>query len=95
MPTEQDAAELRRRAVELYRLAAHLAATPLDELATWSGPETWVSPRAVSLHIQLGIDRARLHAAVDDLRRHAHWLDRQAEAAEASVAAMKLAALGR
>lgn len=87
MPTEQDAADLRRRAAELRRLAAHLAATPIDELMSWAGPDTWVSPRAAELREQLVTDRRRLHDAVDDLRGHAAWLDRQADAAEAAAAA--------
>jgi hypothetical protein len=83
MPSEHDAAELRRRALELRRLAAHLAATPLDDLAAWAGPETWVSPRAAALRDQLTVERARLLNAVDDLRLHARWLEREADALEA------------
>jgi hypothetical protein len=82
MPTDHEAAELRRRAAELRRLASHLAATPLDDLVRWAGPDTWLSPRAAQLRDELAVDRARLASAVDDLARHARWLERRAEAAE-------------
>ena len=49
MSVEPNAAELRRRAAELRRLADHLAATPLAEVAERAGPDTWVSPRADAL----------------------------------------------
>jgi hypothetical protein len=78
MPTDPTAAEHRRRADELRRYAAHLEATPIDEMLRWAGPDTWISPRAEELVAELHADRRRLAAAVDDLRRHAHWLDAQA-----------------
>jgi hypothetical protein len=87
MPIDHEAAHLRRRAAELRRLAHHLAATPLDDLARWAGPDTWVSPRAAELCDQLALDRLRLLGAVDDLRLHARWLERQADAADAAAAA--------
>jgi hypothetical protein len=90
MPTHDHAAELRRRAADLRRLAVHLSATPLDDLAGWAGPETWMSPRASELRAQLGVDRARLQESVDDLYRHARWLELQAEAAAATEAATSL-----
>jgi hypothetical protein len=80
MPTDPTAAEYRRRADELRRYAAHLEATPLDDMLRWTGPDTWISPRAEELLGELRTDRGRLAAAVDDLRRHAHWLDAQATA---------------
>ena len=78
MPTDPTAAELRRRADELRRYSAHLEATPVDDMLRWAGPDTWISPRADELVGELRADRGRLTAAVDDLRRHAHWLDAQA-----------------
>lgn len=92
MPIDPDAARLRRRATELRRTADHLAATPLDDLLRAAQADTWVSPRARELCEQLRVDRARLRAAVDDLRLHAHWLERQAEAAEAAALAATLVA---
>jgi hypothetical protein len=80
MPTDPTAAEHRRRADELRRYAAHLEATPVDEMLRWAGPDTWISPRADELVGELRVDRGRLAAAVGDLRRHAHWLDAQASA---------------
>jgi hypothetical protein len=80
MPTDPTAAEHRRRADELRRYAAHLEATPLDDMLRWAGPDTWISSRADELLGELCTDRRRLAAAVDDLRRHAHWLDAQASA---------------
>lgn len=85
-----DAHELRQRAIGLRRLADHLDATPLADVAARGGPDTWISPRASALHDQLDVDRRRLADAADDLRHHARYLDRQAEAAD--VAALVLAA---
>lgn len=85
MPTDPTAAEHRRRAAELRGYAAHLAATPLDELSAWAGPETWSSPLADELVLDLRRDRARLADAVDDLRRYAHWLDAEAAALDAAT----------
>jgi hypothetical protein len=80
MPSDPTAADYRRRAHELRRYAAHLEATPLDEMLRLSGPDTWVSPHAEELGAELRHDRARLAGAVDDLRRAAHWLEAQAAA---------------
>jgi hypothetical protein len=86
MPVEPSAAtELRRRAGDLRRLAAHLDTTPLREVIGRAGPDTWTSPRAEQLRAQLDLDRRRLTAATDDLRRHARYLERQAEAIEAAA----------
>jgi len=86
MPTDPTAADHRRRAVELRRFATHLAATPLDELLREAGPDTWASPLADELVLELRRDRARICDAVDDLRRHAHWLDAEAAALDAAAA---------
>jgi hypothetical protein len=80
MPADPTAAHHRRRADELRRYADQLDATPLDELLHWAGPDTWVSPLADELVLELRRDRARLDDAADDLRRYAHWLDVQAAA---------------
>jgi hypothetical protein len=93
MPNDQDAAELRRRAGALRRLAAHLDATPLPALLDQAGPDTWVSPRADELRADLGVDRRRLADAVDDLLAHARYLERQAEVAEVAEAAAVAALL--
>lgn len=85
MPNDPNAAELRRRASELRRLAAHLDATPLPAVIDRAGPDTWVSPRAAQLRSELDVDRRRLADAVDDLRAHARHLERQAEAAEVAA----------
>jgi hypothetical protein len=83
MPTDPTAADHRRRADELRRFAAHLAAAPLDEMLRWAGPDTWASPLADELVLELRRDRARVADAVDDLRRHAHWLDAEAAVLDA------------
>ena len=85
MPNDPNAAELRRRADELRRLATHLDATPVLAVLDRAGPDTWVSPRAEQLRAELGVDRRRLTEAVEDLRAHARHLERQAEAAEAAT----------
>lgn len=90
MPNDPNAAELRRRAGELRRLAAHLDATPLPAVLDRAGPDTWISPRATHLRSELGADRRRLSDAVEDLQAHARHLERQAEVAE--VAALLTAA---
>jgi hypothetical protein len=82
MPTDPTAADLRRRADELRRFAAHLDAAPLDEMLRWAGADTWVSPRAEELRGELGVDRARLRTASDELRVAAHSLDARADAAD-------------
>ena len=84
MSVDPNAADLRRRVAELRRLADHLAATPLREIADRAGPATWVSPRAEELRAQLDVDARRLRDSVDDLRDHARYLERQAEAVEAA-----------
>jgi hypothetical protein len=78
--------ELRRRAAELRRLAAHVDATPLHEVGHRAGPDTWTGPRADALREQLDVDRRRLRVASDDLRSHARHLERTAEAMEAAAA---------
>ena len=90
--SQPTAAELHRRARELRRLAEHLAATPLDEVIGLAGTDTWVSPRASELRTELLADRHRLAGAVDDLRLHARYLEREAEAV---TAALQLAALNQ
>ena len=80
MPTDPTAADHRSRAAELRRYANHLDATPLDEMLRGAGPDTWVSPLADELVLELRRDHARLGDASDDLRRYAHWLDAQAAA---------------
>ncbi len=85
MPTDPAAAEHRRRADELRRYASHLEATPVDEMLRRAGAHTWISPRAEELGGELRTDRGRLLAVVDDLRRHAHWLDAQATALDAAA----------
>ena len=87
MLTDPTAAEHRRRAATLRRYADDLAAAPLDEMLRWAGPDTWVSPLADELILDLCRDRARLADAVDDLRRHAHWLDAEVVALESAVVA--------
>ena len=93
MPSDPKAAEHRRRADDLRRLAAHLEATPLPEMLRLAGPDTWVSPRADELRQQLGLDRTRLRAAVDELRHQARWLDQQADGLDAMAAARLAAGL--
>jgi len=90
MPTDPTAAEHRRRADELRGYAAQLADTPLDELLRWAGPETWSSPLADELVLDLRRHRARLADAVDDLRRYAHWLEAEAAALDAATATSTL-----
>jgi hypothetical protein len=82
MPTDLTAADLHRRADELRRFAAHLDATPLEEMLHWAGADTWTSPRADELRVDLGVHRGRLRAASDDLRLAAHSLDARADAVD-------------
>ena len=90
MASDTAAAELRRRAAALRVLAGRLERTPLLTLHRWAGADTWTSPRADELRAQLDGDRARLHAAADELRDQARWLERRAEALDAVVAGQVL-----
>jgi hypothetical protein len=74
------AADHRRRADLLRQYAAHLEATPIDDLLRWAGPDTWVGPLADDLTLDVRRCRAQLGDAADDLRRHAHHLDAEAAA---------------
>jgi hypothetical protein len=79
MPTDPLAADLRRRAAELRRYAAHLDATPIAELLQWAGADTWTGPRADELRSEVGSDRRRLRAASDELVRCAWSFEQRAD----------------
>lgn len=83
MPIDPAAQELRRRAVELRRLAVRIDAVRLDEVEAWAGPDTWRSPGADECRAMLARDRQRLVHAADDLRDRAWRVDRQADALDA------------
>lgn len=86
---DPEAEELRRRAIELRRVAAQVDAVGLDEVIHWAGPDTWRGPGADACRAALERDRQRLLHAADELRSEAWRLDRQADTAEA-LAAMRL-----
>ena len=81
--------ELRRRAVELRRVAAQIEAVGIDELIGWAGPDTWRSPAAEACRATLERDRQRLLHSADELRDAAWRLERQADTADA-LAALRL-----
>ena len=87
MPIDQQAAEYRRRAVELRRLADRLDDSPVLTLHQWAGPETWTSPRVEECRAQLAVDQAQIRNAADDLRTEAWRLERRAEDLERRAAA--------
>ena len=90
MAEDPHAAELRRRAVALRRMAGRLDDTPLLALHRWAGDDTWGSPHVEACRERLARDQARLCVAADELRFQAWRLDRQAEMLE-SVAALAAA----
>ena len=81
------AAELRRRADRLARLAASIESTPALELDRLAGPTTWTGRRAHRLVDELRRHQSRLHTAADDLGERAWWLQRRADVADAAGAA--------
>lgn len=95
MPTDPHAAEYRRRAAALRRLAARLDDSPFLTLHHWAGDDTWTSPRVEVCGAQLAIDQARLRAAADELRGHAWRFERQAETLDAAATLAAVALPGR
>ncbi|CAN5729336.1 hypothetical protein BH18ACT2_BH18ACT2_00640 [soil metagenome] len=83
MPIDPEAQELRRRAVDLRRLAARIDAVRLQEVEAWAGPDTWRSAGAEQCRALLAGDGQRLVHAADELRERAWRLDRQADALDA------------
>jgi len=71
--------ELRRRTVELRRLAEAIERTPLMTLDRDVGPDTWRSPAADDCRAQLSRDQLDLHRAAEDLRWSAYRLEREAD----------------
>ncbi len=86
MPSDPEAAELRRRAHELRRLARDLESSPLLSLHLWAGVETWSSPRADECRDLLTSDQSRVLGAVDDLLARARWFERRADELDAVAA---------
>jgi hypothetical protein len=86
VPSDPEAAELRRRAQELRRLARDLEASPLHSLHLWAGVDTWSSPRADECRDLLTSDQSRLRRATDDLIAYARWLERRADERDALAA---------
>jgi hypothetical protein len=86
VPSDPEAAELRRRAQELRRLARDLEGSPLLSLHLWAGIDTWSSPRADECRDLLASDQSRLGGAVDDLLTHARWFERRADELDALAA---------
>jgi hypothetical protein len=88
MPTPEtaDAAQLRSRATTLRRLASMLAEHDLCEVRRRAGDDVWRGPAADRCRDDLSTAQRRLGTAVDDLRRHALVLDRQADDADLRAA---------
>ena len=93
MSADPTAAQYRRRALEMRRLAAELAESPVLRLHNDAGTETWASPGADACRTMLADDQARLLHAAAELREHAWWYEQQADALDA-IAAARLAAGG-
>jgi uncharacterized protein YukE len=75
-------AALRRSAAELSR-QAEVVTTALDRVRGGVTPEVWRGPAADRFAAELATQRARLHAAADDLRRTAVTLHARADHIEA------------
>jgi hypothetical protein len=90
VPSDPQADDYRRRAIELRRLANHLETTPLLSLHRWAEEDTWSSPRADECRDLLIADQSRVRRAVDDLRDQAWWYERQADHLDAAAAARAL-----
>ena len=86
MPTDAEAADLRRRARELRALARQLERSPLHSLHLSAGVDTWTSPRADECRDLLTSDQSRLRSAADDLTAQAMWFERRADELEAAAA---------
>jgi hypothetical protein len=93
MSTDPTAAQYRRRALELRRLAAELEESPVLRLHDGAGTETWASPGADACRTMLADDQARLLHAAAELHEQAWWYEQQADALDA-IAAARLA-MGR
>lgn len=92
-PSGDPAAQLlRSRARSLRTLADRIERSAAMRLDQHAGPETWHSPRADLCRWVLGINRSQLQRSVDELRVHAHQLDRQAAEIDAAIAAARIAA---
>ncbi len=81
------AAALRARATNLRRLAIQLAERDLREVRRRSGDEVWRGPLADRHRDEVLTAQRRLDLAVDELRRHALVLERQADEADLRAAA--------
>ena len=80
------AAALRARATSLRRLATQLAERDLREIRRRSGDDVWRGPQADRCRDEVLTAQRRLDLAVDDLRRHALVLERQADEADLRAA---------
>ncbi len=81
------AAALRARATSLRRLATQLAERDLREIRRRAGDDVWRGPLADRHRDEVLIAQRRLDIVVDDLRRHALVLERQADEADLRAAA--------
>jgi hypothetical protein len=79
MTPDPRAHHLRRRAQHLRRLADAIEATPAMSLERFAADDTWAGARPHLCRTLLANGQQRLHAAADDLRMHAHRLDRDAD----------------
>jgi hypothetical protein len=83
---------LRARATGLRRLATRLVELDLREIRRRAGDDVWRGPLADRCRDEAYVAQRRLELAVDDLRRHALILERQADEADLRAAASGLPA---
>ncbi len=85
--------DLRQRARHLRHLADAIETSPVMRLDRYGGVDTWRGPRPELCRATLARNQHQLHAAVDDLREHAWWFDRQAQELE-TVARTRIGLVG-
>ena len=78
MPIHDDPDQLRARARALRRLALQIETTPAMSLETYTGPNTWQSPKAELCQSILLVNQAQVLRAADELRWHAHRFELRA-----------------
>ena len=87
MPLLETATALRSRATGLRRLATQLTERDLRDIRRRAGDDVWRGPLADRCRDEVLVAQRRLDLAVDDLRRHALVLERQADEIDLRAAA--------